>query len=188
MITVKNSEEATAQHSYQHALLSQHFFQELQECSSRQDTLQGSWISLWFKFTFGTWLLSQLIHYFNPLRDLNLFIYSSMYLPMADVCRMGWTADRCICTHIPRYPSRKIIPDWGWLDEKIPQHHQQAAWGWEPAGQEENKPSWAATWGRAGRADSQRTWIVPHGRTKQKDSQRLKEDWRSPSLWQTHIF
>lgn len=73
----------------------------------------------------------------------------------------------------------------GWKNPPAP---PTSSLGVRPAGQEENKPSWAATWGRAGGADSQRTWIVPYGTTKHKDLQRLKEDWRSPSLWQTHIL
>lgn len=67
-------------------------------------------------------------------------------------------ADRRICTHNTPYARRKIIPDWEWLDEKIPQCCPQAAWGVRPAGQEENKTSWAAIGGRAGGTDSQRTW------------------------------
>lgn len=73
----------------------------------------------------------------------------------------------------------------GWKNPPAP---PTSSLGVRPAGQEENKPSWAATWGRAGGADSQRTWIVPYGTTKHKDLQRPKEDWRSPSLWQTHIL
>lgn len=111
------------------------------EWSSMQDSHQGSWISLWFKFTSVTWLLFLLIHYFNPLRDLNLLIYSSLHLSIADVCSMGWMLDRCICTQITCYPCRKIIPDWEWLDEKSPPALPASSGGRDLQGKRRIKPA-----------------------------------------------